>query len=285
MLSQLSLATVAFLAASSAFAKCDNLFEGALRTGKVLVGNEVIDECKTVPNQRREQDAAVAYVQTRSGGLFRIFDIATKNNPYLACSVTTNVKEFKLSNHEEDASLVYFVRGAGDINEPVSNPAVLFRMTPGRDPIGKQCPSTKPKTNPDGSVDQVIFQIGYHIRAKSSSDYMFEVVQNKGSNAMVVGQHTHNIIAVWDKTGSFYNAPTVEDYYAQGLKAVDFRVNKTTFMKSGAPGSNILVFVQLNNGKVIHVTDNGSKRFQKTVEMRGPDLDAHVANVTNQQSR
>lgn len=274
MLSQLSISVVAFLAASSAFACNNELFDGALKKGQTLVGSEIITECKQVPSTRKSQDAAVAYVQTTAGKLYRVFDIATKKNPYLACAVTSDVLEFKLSNHTEDISLAYFVRskgvdGGANAGAPITG-SVLYRLEPGADPRdnNNQCTSSK----------GLVHQIGYHIKPKGPSSYMFSVIPKEGSTAIVVGQHTHDIIAIWDKNGESFNAPSVADYYNLGYRAVDYKMNPK-YMVKGAPGSTILVFVLLNNGQVLHVRDAGKRELSKPVALQGGSLEAHVASV------
>ena len=274
MFARLSLSAVVLLSASSGLA-CTSLFGGALKKRNTLVGSETIKECKQIPESRAGQDSAKAYVLSNSGTLYRVFDIETKKNPYLACPVKSDVMEYKLSNHAEDASLVYFVSSEGDIRGEARNyrdPAVLYRLEPGADPRGANCPSSKP----------FVHQIGYHIARKDNGKFQFSVVPNGGSSAMVVGNHTHQIIAIWDKSGDSFNAPSVADWN-NGVRAVDFEMNPN-FRKPGAPASSILAFVQLNNGMVQHVRDAGTGReLQRPVQMQGATLDCHVKRVTGRQ--
>jgi hypothetical protein len=173
---------------------------------------------KDVTKQARSNDVASEYLLKDNGDLFRV--IRGRK-----CQVTTNVVDFKVSQHPNDVAMIYYVR---DENTP--NLYVLHET----DRFG-DCPKTSKKL--------ILADL-----MKKSGDYKFSVVSNTNTTIVNVALSRRGDFIAWDNTNSVLSAENVEDYTMH-----------QKFGVSGAPFSSYVLFAINHRGQVLKVKGNAPR--------------------------
>lgn len=133
---------------------------------------EGFKECK----QARRNDLVAQYALKSNGDFFRVMENGT------LCQITNNVDSFKISQHPNDAAMVYFERG-GDL--------YVLNNINGRS--GRNCPQADKK-------------------AIMSNVKKYTVTSNTESSIVNVALDTSGRLAAWDNNKVVYEDTMVVDY-------------------------------------------------------------------------
>lgn len=187
-----------------------------------------------VSKTARKGDVASTYTLRPDGSLFRQIGKHT-------CQVSTEVYDFKVAQHPDDATAVYVVKKGG-----------LFALVPSpADRAARSCPSAK--------LDPLVSGV-----ERVRDQWMYKVVDRKDTPISLVAQDTDGKVTAWDAKGV---AVTVTG-------AKDMKMNSC--FGSTKSFSSFVAFVIDKDGKVAKI---GGKdpRTSKHDPQRYENLDAFMA--------
>ena len=178
-----------------------------------LAGSASTAQAADTVKQARSNDVASQYVLEDDGDFFRKVGDHT-------CQITTNVDEFKISRHPNDAAMVYFVKG-GD----------LWVLHNADIPGHGQCPAA--------SKNMIMEDI-----AKVSSKMRYTLVNTIKTTIVNAAMSTQfgGFFVAWDNTKPVFQAADVKDY-----------LMNTCYGTKGKVYNTYVAFVLTDDNKIIKV--------------------------------
>ena len=160
------------------------------------------------------------------------------------CQVTTDVIEFKVSQHPDDAAVIYYLRrerGAANLYS--------LENTDG----GGQCPKAK--------KHRILDDI-----ARSGGRYKYSVVPSAKAEIVAVALSRQGTLVAWDEQTAVVEEQGVEDYRLHDR-----------FGKAGAPFRRYVAFAIDSAGFVLKLDGRAPRGSRYDSQQPYPDLDAFWA--------
>lgn len=169
------------------------------------------------------------YVMQRNGDFFRY--IAKQNN--LKCQITTNVKDFKISMHETDAAILYYIR----LEATKNNLYVLHPLDASA--TGNNCPRTSAVKIMD-SIKIVSSKFRYTVVSNTSAAVKTNIVNMALSTS---DGGVADRLRAWNATSAVYTQSGVKDYIMNECWAVETK-----------HFNNFVAFAQTNSNQIFKIS-------------------------------
>lgn len=168
----------------------------------------------------RANDLVDSYTLTNDGRLFRTMSSGAK------CDVTTGVEDFKISQHPNDAAMIYYIKDR----------ALYYLKNIKGAERGKSCPSAnKQKLISDVKRQDGKFQ--YHVVSNTNTDLVNTALSSSGK------------FYAWPNSGSPVTFSGVESYKLNAC-----------YGAQGKSFNTYMVFLRKNNGSIAKVKGNANNK-------------------------